>query len=166
MTPEILAWIQTTARKHIAFPGDVLEVGSQNINGSPRALFGDAQSYTGTDMQAGAGVDYVINNTQLLTTFGADAFDTVLCCECLEHDFVFWSTVQQLRQLVRVGGHLVITTPHFGFPEHRYPSHYVNFGQDAYREWFFAGMNICDLRLLETSGRPDMTVVGIARRVE
>jgi len=164
MTPEILAWLAEMTRLHIPTPGRVLEVGARDVNGNPRYLFGHAETYTGTDMEAGDNVDMVVNNHALTETFGAACFDTVLCLENLEHDSAFWVTIGQLQAVLKPGGLLVITTPHFGFPEHRYPKHYVNFGQDAYREWFFDGCTVLDLRLLAANGRADMTVAGIARK--
>lgn len=55
MTPEILAWLADTVAKFSLNAGAVLEVGSMNVNGSPRALFDGATAYTGIDMRAGAG---------------------------------------------------------------------------------------------------------------
>ena len=40
-------------------PGDVWEVGSRNINGTVRHLFGDADSWTGVDLIDGPDVDIV-----------------------------------------------------------------------------------------------------------
>lgn len=164
MTREILVWLERVKGLYLPLPGDVLEVGSRNVNGSPRHLFLNAATYTGTDMEAGPGVDAVVNNTDLLNTFHCGEFDTVLCLECLEHDQVFWQTIQTLRALLRPGGALVITTPSFGFPEHRYPRHYVNFGTDAFREWFFAGMEILELTTLTSDFGAGTTVAGIARK--
>lgn len=168
MTPEILHWIADVLPRIISqSPRRTLEVGSQNINGSPRDLFtAYADTYIGTDMQDGFGVDRVLHNSRLLETFGAESFDLVICCECLEHDINYMDTVQQIRAIVRRGGLLLITTPTFGFPLHRYPKDYWRFGEDTYREVFFAGMDILDLRLLdnEHTGK-DVTIAGLARRV-
>lgn len=113
-------------------------------------------------MQPGNGVDIVLNNADLCEI--DREFDTVICCECLEHDAAFWETVQSLRGMVKPGGHLIITTPHFNFPEHKYPRHYINFGRDAYEDWFFDGWDILDLRLLNSSAGKDTTVAGVARK--
>ena len=164
MTPEIMRYLGSLAQSVLSEPGLVLEVGSLNVNGTARYAFSHATGYCGTDMQAGDGVDMVVNNTDLLATFGAGSFDTVICCETLEHDCDYMGTVRQLREIVKVGGYLVITTPSFGFPEHLYPKHYANFGQDAFREWFFDGMQIVDLRYIDSSIGANTTTVGIARK--
>jgi len=166
MTPEILKWLEMVREVYLPQPGRVLEVGSLNVNGTPRSVFeAVAESYTGTDMQAGDGVDVVVNNERLLWHFPASAFDTVICCECLEHDRDFLDTVYTLQNLVQASGHLIITTPTFGFPLHRYPKDYWRFGEDAYREVFFAGMNILDLRHLDSADGKNTTIAGLARKV-
>lgn len=167
MTPEILLYLETIV-KPLLMPsaGRVLEVGAFNVNGSPRAIIQPiASEYIGTDMRAGQGVDYVMHNLDLCTFFEEAAFNTIICCECLEHDEYFQDTVAALHTLLKPGGYLVITTPHFGFPVHRFPKDYWRFGEDAYREVFFDGMDILDLRLLDSAplGR-EMTVAGIARK--
>lgn len=165
MTKEILTWLDSIYKHILSQPGRVLEVGSLDVNGTPRYIFANAAvEYIGTDMEAGAGVDKVLNNTRLLETFGAGSFDTVICCEVLEHDSLFWDTITQIRDIVKPGGHLVITTPTFNFPEHKFPRHYVNFGKDAYEDWFFAGWEVIDLRTVDSSCGKDTTVVGIAKK--
>lgn len=167
MTPEILKWLDEIAHKFMQNgAGDVLEVGAYNVNGSPRIVFEPiATSYTGTDMQAGPGVDVVVNNADLYDhAITAVHFDTVICCEVLEHDRDFDVTVVMLRQFVNPGGHLIITTPTFGFPLHRYPKDYWRFGEDAYREMFFSGMEILDLQHLNSEAGHDTTLAGIARK--
>lgn len=164
MTPEIIAWLHV-ARDVLPKPGRVLEVGSYDVNGSPRSVFEHlAESYTGTDMQDGPGVDMVLENGKLISTFGYHAFDTVICCEVLEHDKCYWDTLFGMKTVLKADGHLIITTPTFGFPLHRYPKDYWRFGEDAYREVFFSGFDILDLRHLDSSSGANTTLAGIARK--
>lgn len=153
MTPEILAWFATVAMPYLQQPGRVLEVGARNINGSVRPLIEPlATEYIGTDMEAGDGVDVVIDNARLMEqaiALGFMQYDTIICCECLEHDVAFWNTVDSLQRLLESGGHLIITTPTYGFPVHQYPKDYWRFGEDAYREVFFRGFDILDLSFLD-----------------
>lgn len=145
--------------------GNVLEVGAQDVNGTVRPVVEPlATSYIGTDMQAAKGVDRVVNNADLLTVFECQSFDTVICCECLEHDVKFWQTAEHLRALTKPGGLLVITTPALGFGYHAYPKNYAHFSKDAYEAWFFEGWEILDLRYLDERHNKNYTVAGIARK--
>lgn len=163
MTPEILAWVEETARRHFDAPLRILEVGALNVNGSPRDLFPNAQ-YTGVDMRAGDGVDIVVHSTEIVSVFGRETFDAVLCLETLEHDLRFWQTVPLLRAVLKPGGILVISTPAIGFPYHGYPRDYYRFTQDTYTEVFFAGMELLRLTDLPGPAGPHSTVIGAARK--
>jgi hypothetical protein len=156
MTREIQNWIQSIAPtfEH----GRVLEIGAYNVNGTVRQFFKPTE-YIGTDMQAGPNVDKVLNNADLVKEFGFQSFDTVIACETLEHDITFWRTVQYLRAITRK--YLIITTPTFNFPLHRYPKDYWRFGEDAYREVFFEGMEVLNLTELKT--KTGNVICGLAK---
>jgi predicted SAM-dependent methyltransferase len=156
--------VKTIARNYISKPGKVLEIGALDVNGSVRQFFRDADAYVGTDMMAGPNVDIVMNNASLLHEFEGYKFDTVIACEVLEHDLDFLHTVFSMKQLLKTGGHLIITTPTFGFPLHRYPRDYWRFGEDAYREKFFADMTVLDLRHLDNAAGKGITLAGLARK--
>lgn len=162
MTPEIQAWMQRIRQQFRFAPGRVLEVGAQDINGTVRQYFPDALEYIGTDMQAGANVDIVLPNKRLLQHFGAKSFHTIIACEVLEHDVQFWSTLAQLKLMLKSGGHLIITTPTLGFPYHAYPCDYWRFTKDSYRDVFFKGMRILSLDTLDNAYAPQITLAGIA----
>lgn len=166
MTPQIQRWMRAV-REQIPFvPGRVLEIGSQNVNGTVRGYFGDATEYIGIDMQAAPGVDIVMNASGALETFGKHSFDTILCCEMLEHDLNFLSTVRQIHKMLKPGGMLIITTPTFGFPLHRYPKDYWRFGEDAYREVFFSGCELINLMHLDDAAGPKISLVAVGRKQE
>lgn len=163
MTPEIIAWLTEMRDTHLPRPGRVLEVGAYNVNGTPRTVFeACASEYIGTDMQAGPGVTVTVNNSELWGMFGNHAFDTIICCECLEHDIAFWDTVGQMRDMLLPSGYLIVTTPTFGFPLHRFPRDYYRFGADAYREVFFNGYEVLDLRHLDNVCGKATILAGIA----
>lgn len=164
MTEEILQWVQNVARPHIPFPGRVLEIGSRNVNGSVRSLFTDAKEYIGIDMEDGEGVDIVMNAHDIYKKFDAHSFDVVICCECLEHDITFWETVKMIHGVIKFGGAIIITTPGLGFPEHKYPIHPYNFGEDAYRHLFFKGCNILDFSYLDNVAGPRISLACIGRK--
>lgn len=154
-------------RKHLPFTaGRVLEIGSQDVNGSPREHFKDAVEYIGIDMQKANGVDVVMNAAGALEKFGDNAFDTIVCCEMLEHDLNFPDTVRQMHRMLKPSGTLVITTPTFGFPLHRYPRDYWRFGEDAYREVFFKGYEIRNLLHLDDAAGPRLTIAAVGTKAE
>ena len=170
MTSEIMSWIFSTRRKIPFQPGRVLEVGSKDVtydqNGSARIYFGDAKEYIGIDAEEGGSVDLVMESREITKHFELDSFDTVLCCEMLEHDVNFQTTINQIYDVLKKGGYLIITTPTFGFPLHRYPKDYWRFGEDAFREVFFAGFEILDLVHLDDALIPakNVTIAAIGRK--
>jgi len=61
MTSNCMAFVQRAVNEY-PIKGDVLEVGSYDVNGSVRPIFSDRERfphYTGVDMRAGPGVDRV-----------------------------------------------------------------------------------------------------------
>jgi hypothetical protein len=166
MTPQIQAWIQQLRQNCPFEAGRVLEIGSKNVNGTVRQFFPDAKSYTGTDVESGDGVDLVLNNEQLALHFDIyDPFDTIIACEVLEHDMMFWETVRQLHMLLRVGGILIITTPTIGFPYHYpHPGDFWRFTEDAYRHIFFRDMDILNITHLDNDAGPKISLAGAARK--
>lgn len=96
----------------------VLEVGSCNVNGSVRSLFGEP--YLGVDVADGNGVDAVIEPNQPLP-FDDGTFQTVVSTETLEHAL---DPVGLLIEMVRVlGPHglLIVTMRGNGFQYHNPP---------------------------------------------
>lgn len=161
MTGQIQNWVKNTSEKFIKKPGNVLEIGSKDITGNVREYFSDAKSYTGTDMERGFNVDLIIDAHDLLKKFKKESFNTVLCFEMLEHDREFWTTVLVMHKLVKKGGYLIISTPTFGFPLHRHPKDYFRFGEDAFREIFFEGFNILELKeVMDDYGNPAICCIG------
>lgn len=161
MTPSILDFLSRHAPAEL---GSVLEVGSFDVNGSPRSvLAGRASAYVGVDIEPGPGVDVVLSGESLFPHFPAGHFDAVVCCECLEHTVRPWLVVDQLKAVLRPGGLLFVSTPTFGFPLHRYPIDCYRFGEDAYRGWLFEGY---EALALESLACPDgfPILAGVGRR--
>lgn len=162
MTPQILAFMQKAKEDIKPFIGRVLEVGSFDINGSPRSVFqSESTNYIGIDKSEGKGVDRVLDAEQLATTFLPEEFDTVICCECLEHTVRPWVIVEALWRLLKAGGFLWISTPTYGFPLHRFPLDCYRYGEDAYRYWMYVNNQL--LRIETTYdglGQPCIAAVG------
>ena len=74
-------------RQQERYDAPVLEVGSININGSARDLWGDLTPYVGVDIVAGKNVDYIIDirDEQQKANLPIPKYRTILCTEVLEH---------------------------------------------------------------------------------
>lgn len=93
----------------------VLEVGSLDINGSVRPLFRDC-SYLGIDVGPGPGVDLVCQGQDYAGPDGS--FDTVISCECMEHNPYWRETFQNMVRLRKPGGLVLMTCATLGTGEH------------------------------------------------
>ncbi|KQW56461.1 methyltransferase domain-containing protein [Variovorax sp. Root411] len=108
---------------------DVVELGSQDVNGSLRAHAPATASYIGLDAVAGPGVDRVVAQGEPLPLADACA-DVVVTSSALEHDPCFWETFLELVRLLRPGGLLYINAPS-NHAFHRYPVDCWRFYPDA-----------------------------------
>ncbi len=136
MTQYVLEFLREV-KEQIGAQDNILEVGALNVNGSAREVFEeDSVCYTGIDLEHGEGVDYVSN----IQEWNYEGYDLIICCETLEHDPTFWLSIEKMKDILKPGGWLVITTPGFYFPEHNYPKDYYRFMPETYRDVFFKGM--------------------------
>lgn len=123
----------------------VLEIGSRDINGTPRPCFFDAVRYVGVDIAPGPSVDIVANGAEL-TPEMVGTFDTVLCCEVFEHTSQAETICRVAYDLLEPGGVFLVTAagperkPHSavdggGLRDREY---YRNVHPDALRKWLSA----------------------------
>lgn len=77
----------------------VLDVGSRDVNGTYRDIVPTGISYTGLDIEAGPGVDIVAPD--LPWDLSDDAFDLVLCGQCLEHVRRPWELVREMGRVTK-----------------------------------------------------------------
>lgn len=116
--------------------GAVLDIGSRNVNGSPREFLAlGGTRYVGIDKLPGKGVDVVIDAANY---DGGGRFGLVVCAETLEHapdpQAVFDCAARALIQ----GGLLVLTCAgpgrephdHDGYPMAGKTEHYANIAPD------------------------------------
>lgn len=138
MNGEVLLFL----RKLGPLPGaKVIEIGSLDVNGSPRETFKAAGEYIGIDFRAGRGVDVVLNAERVHTKWPEGYFDVVLCCETLEHCENWREVVRSFWTVLKTGGKAAITTPTRKKGRHNYPDDYWRFELDEYRK-VFAKQNI------------------------
>lgn len=116
----------------------ILEVGSLDVNGSPRAIIFSLgpSEYVGIDIEAGKGVDKVCDARELERIFGRDSFDVVLSTEMLEHVEDWKTVISQMKRVVKQGGYLCVTTRSPGFPYHPHPVDCWRFTRDDFRAIF------------------------------
>ena len=105
----------------------MIEFGSYDVNGIIRDLFSAAATYTGIDKRPGPGVDAVCNTHEAVKI--GMAFDTVVCCEMLEHDIDPQMTVDSAFDVLVKGGLAIFTTRGIGYGLHDAPEDYWRFTQ-------------------------------------
>ncbi|MCO6400009.1 MAG: methyltransferase domain-containing protein, partial [Verrucomicrobia bacterium] len=109
----------------------VLDVGSYDVNGSYKHLFGDPKyHYTGLDMAEGPNVDIVLRNPYDWHSIESDSFDVVISGQAFEHIEFFWKIMEEMTRVLKKGGLLCLIAPN-GFPEHRYPVDCYRFFTDG-----------------------------------
>lgn len=119
MTPGVRQW---AAKQLKALPaGDVLEIGSLDVNGGVAQFLNGGHRYTGIDLVSGPGVDVVGDATGHIED---DSWDAILAFDCLEHDPHWWDTAQAIARGLRPGGKAIVTVPDVGYPRHHEPDYY------------------------------------------
>jgi SAM-dependent methyltransferase len=93
----------------------VLEVGSMDINGTVRVFFENCD-YIGLDIAEGKCVDFVCEGNNYNAP--DNTFDTVISCECFEHNKFWKETFQNMHRMCKASGLVVMTCASSGRPEH------------------------------------------------
>jgi SAM-dependent methyltransferase len=117
------------------FPSDkstkVVEIGSQDVNGSLRSVAPDAFDYIGVDFQAAKGVDVVLTDPYSLP-FASESVDMVLSSSCFEHSEMFWLVFLEIMRVLKPRGLFYLNVPSAG-SFHRYPVDCWRFYPDSGR---------------------------------
>lgn len=116
----------------------ILEVGSCNVNGSPRDIIQPMKPnlYVGIDTASGPGVDIIGSAEDLRSKFESESFDVVISTELMEHVVDWRKVISQLKLMVRPNGLLFVTTRSPGFPYHPYPIDVWRYTADHFRQIF------------------------------
>jgi SAM-dependent methyltransferase len=107
----------------------VVELGSQDVNGSLRDHCPPGVLYIGLDVMPAKGVDLVVDPEGHLP-LATDSVDAVVTSSTFEHDVCFWETFLELVRILRPGGLLYVNVPSNGV-FHRYPVDCWRFYPDA-----------------------------------
>lgn len=138
MHGSVYGFLSTHATAESVAGKSVLEVGSLDVNGSPRRIIEplEPSSYIGVDVRSGPKVDLVCDASDLVSVFGSERFDLVVSTEMLEHAKDWRLAVTSMKLVLAPGGLLLITTRSPGFPRHDHPGDYWRFTCQDAREIF------------------------------
>ncbi|MBP2644194.1 MAG: methyltransferase family protein [Firmicutes bacterium] len=102
-------------------PLKILDVGSQDVNGTYRPIFEDmGWQYIGCDMAAGKNVDVVLKDVYNWNEFESGSFDVVISGQVFEHIEYMWLTMLEIARVLKEAGLCCVIAPSAG-NEHRYP---------------------------------------------
>ena len=107
----------------------VLEVGSQDVNGTLRNFAPVKGRYVGIDISPGPAVDVVLDDPYRFP-FKQDYFDVVVSSSCFEHDQMFWLTFLEMVRVTKPRGYIYLNVPSNGI-YHPYPVDNWRFYPDA-----------------------------------
>jgi SAM-dependent methyltransferase len=121
----------------------ILDLGSQDINGTYRPLFENPRwTYIGVDLTAGRNVDVVLSDPYDWSEIPTAHADLVISGQAFEHIEWFWLTMLQIGRVLKPGGLCCLICPAAG-PEHRYPVDCWRFYPDGLAALArFAGLNV------------------------
>lgn len=107
--------------------GPVLEIGSKDYgNTSSFRHIYPANPYIGVDLEAGKGVDEVVDLTENTGSLKANHFVLAVCCSVMEHTPRPWIMAQNITKVMAKGGQLYISVP-WVWRYHAYPDDYFRF---------------------------------------
>lgn len=97
----------------------IVDIGSQDVNGSLRSVAPANNEYIGVDFVAGEGVNIVITDPYSLP-FESESVDVVVSSSCFEHSEFFWLLFNECLRILRPKGLFYINSPSNGV-FHRFP---------------------------------------------
>ena len=97
----------------------VLDVGSFDCNGNDRGMFVNSE-YTGIDLTEGENVDVICPGQDYDAP--DETFDTIISCECFEHNPFYKETIQNIVRMLKPGGLFLFTCATTGRAPHGFKS--------------------------------------------
>lgn len=148
-------------------PGRVLSIGSgddEDRQGRKyRDYFRRASGYVTSEMQAGPGVDLVIDVTRM-PEVASDSYDCVFCSGVLEHVVDFQAALREMTRVLKPGGVMLLGVP-FRQAIHNAPIDYWRFTEGGLRHLLEPDYEILLLDGVEESV-PDFPVAYWAKAVK
>lgn len=93
----------------------VLDIGSFDVNGNEKPWF-DNCDFIGLDLGPGKGVDVVCPAQEYDAP--NESFDTIISCECWEHNPFYIESIQNVIRMLKPGGYFIFTCATTGRPVH------------------------------------------------
>jgi len=109
----------------------VLDIGSQDVNGSLKQVMPAGFSYVGVDFVPGNNVDVVLEDPYRLP-FDTQSADVILSSSCFEHAEMFWVLFLEILRVLKPGGLFYLNVPSNG-EFHRWPVDCWRFYPDSGR---------------------------------
>lgn len=109
----------------------VVEIGSQDVNGSLRSTCPANFQYLGIDFVEGKGVGLVLEDPYKLP-LESESADIILSSSCFEHSEMFWLVFLEILRVLKPGGIFYLNAPSNG-DFHRYPVDCWRFYPDSGR---------------------------------
>ena len=97
----------------------VIDIGSQDVNGSLRSFCPEGTRYIGVDFVEGDNVDVVLKDPYKLP-FEDESIDFIVCSSVFEHSQFFWLLFLEIIRILKPSGTLYLNVPSNGYI-HRYP---------------------------------------------
>ena len=107
----------------------ILDLGSQDVNGSLKTVAPKDSIYVGADFVEGQGVDVILTDPYALP-FEDQSFDVCVSSSCFEHAEFFWLAFNETMRILRPNGLFFLNAPSNG-NFHRYPVDCWRFYPDA-----------------------------------
>lgn len=86
--------------------------------------------YIPIDSSHGKNVSMKCDGKEVVSVFGANKFDMVICLEVLEHEKEWQKLLTAAKQVVAPGGYFILTTRLPGYPRHGFPDDFWRFNAD------------------------------------